>query len=168
MIAFMIIAAPRSATTWAANWLTTDGTLCLHDPLWRYHYRQLDAIESRKMLGVCCTGLAHFPEWVNAHPARKVILHRDPAEVSASLSAIGIRAPTEHLYTGLDEIRGMHVDWRELFTNPRPIYEHLLELPFDAERHAELAQMEIQPHFTGLKKSPEVTRQLLDEMRAFL
>jgi len=27
MINFMIVALPRSGTTWAANWLTTDTTL---------------------------------------------------------------------------------------------------------------------------------------------
>ena len=89
MIDFMLLASPRSGTTWAANLLTTDTTLCLHDPLFTHHYSELDGIESNKRLGVSCTGLCLFPEYVNSHQARKVVLHRDLREINRSLDAIG-------------------------------------------------------------------------------
>lgn len=91
MIDFMVIGLPRSGTAWAANWLTTDTTFCLHDPLAKYHHTELDGLVSDKRLGVACTGLWTQPEWLNAHPAKKVILHRPLEEINRSLKAIGAR-----------------------------------------------------------------------------
>jgi hypothetical protein len=166
MIEFMVLSAPRSASTWCANWLTTDVTLCLHDPLFQHHYRDFDAIASSKRLGIACTGTGYFVEWVNDHPARKVILHRDPDEVASSLAAIGLTPPLPLLYDNLARIDGMHVDWTDVFEKPAPIYEHLTGLPFDAERHAALCDIEMQPHFTGLKMGADVTRRMLREFAA--
>jgi len=166
MISFMVISAPRCGTTWAGNWLTTDATLCLHDPLFERHYQELDAYPTSKMLGVACTGMAYFWEWVDKHPARKVILHRDESEINASLAAIGLPPVEKFLLKNLDRIQGMHVDWRNLFDSPRTIYEYLTQLPFDYERHELLKNIEMQPQFSGLKVGREVTRRLATEMRA--
>lgn len=166
MIRFMVIAAPRSGTTWAANWLTTDRTLCYHDPLYRWHYSELDAIESAKRLGVSCTGLACFPDWVNAHPARKVILHRPENEVRQELVELGLPWMPDGFYRAqLDKIKGQHHQWTDIFERPREIYEYLLELPFDEERHAILREISMQPNFEQLKVDPAVTRRLVDEVR---
>lgn len=166
MVEFMVIAAPRSGTTWASNWLTTDTSLCLHDPLYTRHYREWDAIETAKSLGISCTGIYHFPAWLNAHPARKVILHRSPQEINASQEAIGLPpAPAEQI-NSLWSIEGEHWDWKAIFdpTQAAVIYEYLLRRPFDAERHAELVHIEMQPKFSGLKVGAEVTRRLLEEL----
>ena len=165
MIAFMILAAPRSGTTWAANWLTTDRTLCLHDPLFTHHYSELDSIETTKTLGISCTGAAFFRGWVNRHPARKVVLHRNRYEVNASLAAIGMPEVPQSYFDCLAKIEGRHTDWRDLFGKPREIYEFLTGLPFDEERHALLRDIEMQPEFGRLKVGPEVTRKLVSEMR---
>lgn len=163
-IEFMIIAAPRSATTWCSNWLTTDTTLCLHDPLWTRCYDELDAIGSPKTLGIACTGIALFPEWVNAHPARKVILRRDLVEVDASLVKIGL-PPCGHAWEGvLDKIHGVHVAWTDVFDRPQPIYEYLLDRPFDPERHAALREMNIQPDFRTLSIDRRATTRLIKEL----
>ena len=105
MIEFMVIAHPRSGTTWAANWLTTDTTLCLHDPLAYRHYAEWDDFESSKMLGVSDCGVCAFPDFLNSHPARKVILHRDRKEIAESLGMPEFLLSPDHL----DEIQGMHV-----------------------------------------------------------
>lgn len=157
----MVIAAPRSGTTWSANWLTTDSTVCLHDPLWTRHYSELDAIESKKTLGIACTGSALFPDWLNSHPARKVILHRPLAEVDASLEAIGLPACSRGWHGVLDRINGMHVTWRALWESPRLIYEHLLQRPFDAERHELLRQMRVQPDFERVDIDPAHTARMM-------
>jgi hypothetical protein len=164
MIEFMILAAPRSGTTWAANWLTTDTTLCLHDPLYTRHYEELDSIESKKKLGVSCTGLYWFPDWVNKHPAKKVILHRDISEINKSLNDIGLPSFPDNTSEKLGLIDGIHINYAEIFTNPKPIYEYLTGLPFDAERHAFLLDIEMQPKFSGLKVGKAVTRRLLQEL----
>lgn len=161
MIEFMVIAYPRSGTTWAANWLSTDTTLCLHDPLWKRTYQDLDTIKSKKTLGISCTGIGLFPEWLNQHPARKVILHRHVDEVNKSLAEIGL-PPTAVMK--LDDISGMHVYWKDIFDSPRKIYEYLLELPFDEERHTELKSMEIQPDFEGLEINKNATRKFREQV----
>lgn len=163
MIEFMVIAAPRSGTTWAANWLTTDTTLCLHDPLFQHHYSELDAIPSKKMVGVSCTGLYNFPEWVNAHPARKIILHRDLKEINQSLAAIGL--PELASISGLDAIEGYHCDWMDIFERPAGLYEHLLGKEFDAERHKYLAEIEMQPKFSKLPVNHALTHRLIHELQ---
>ena len=163
-IQFMVIAAPRSATTWAANWLTTDATLCLHDPLWKWHYSELDAIKSDRALGIACTGIALFPEWVNAHPARKVILHRPLEEVDMSLIKIGMSLCSKQWEGVLDKIRGAHVSWLDLFERPKYIYEYLLDRPFDAERHALLREMNVQPAFAKLSIDRSATARLIREL----
>ena len=161
----MLLASPRSGTTWAANWLTTDKTLCLHDPLWTHHYSELDGIESDKRLGLSCTGLYLFPEFVNNHPARKVILHRDLSAINASLDAIGFPMITQQQHKMLDQIDGLHFDYKDIFSKPMAIYEYLTGLPFDTERHAFLLDIEMQPKFSGLKIGREVTRKLINELQ---
>ncbi len=60
MLSFMLLAAPRSATAWAANWLTTDTTLCLHELSTRWAMEELDNVPCGKVLGVVCTALALY------------------------------------------------------------------------------------------------------------
>ena len=144
MIGFMVLCAPRSGSAWAANLLTTDTTLCLHDPLGRYHYTELDQIRSTKRIGVACTALALFPQYVNQHPAPKVILHRPFEEVNASLLAMG-GPPLPLMWDGaLDKIEGMHLPWTAMFTDPKAMYRHLLGKELDEERWEELLRLNIQ------------------------
>lgn len=166
MIEFMVIGPPRSGTTWAANWLTTERTLCLHDPLWTMHYTEIDNYPTSRRLGVSCTGLLMFPEWLNRHPARKLVLHRPLEEVNASLDEIGLDLITDAIIGNLDRIEGMHVFWMDLFNTPEKIHQYLLGEPHDIERHQLLKQMEIQPNFEGLTISREVTKRLVNELRS--
>lgn len=138
----MLLAAPRSATAWASNWLTTDRTLCLHDPLARWSLDELDKRWFKnRVLGIACTASALLPN-INEHVSRKVILHRDPREVRESMEQLGI--PGDYDFKALDRIEGRHYDWQQLFDDPASIYEFLLRLPFDAERHAELTALNVQ------------------------
>lgn len=170
MIEFMLIALPRCGTTWASNWLTTESSLCLHDPLYTLHYSELDRVESLsgRDVGISCTGIWRFPKWVNAHSARKVVLHRPLAEINASMEAIGLPALTRADEDALNKISGLHLDYRALFhpAQARHIYHYLIKRRFDAERHAALVQIEMQPHFSGLKVGAEVTRRLMAEIVA--
>ena len=166
MIEFMVIAAPRSGTTWAANWLTTDTTLCLHDPLFTCKPHDLDAIKSVRRIGIACTGIAYFPEWLKAHPARKVILHRPAEAVDASLAELGLPPCAEMMQENLAAIDGMHCQWTDLWEKPRAIYEYLLGLPFDAERHAQLDQMNVQVQFDRVAVNPETVQCLVKKILA--
>ena len=162
----MVLSSPRSGSTWASNWLTTDKTLCLHDPLWTHHYLDLDKITSHRAIGVACTGLYLFPEWVNNHPARKVILHRNLEEINESLIEIGLGEITAKQHANLDLIEGWHIEWTDIFDKPKKIYEYLLELPFDDERHGLLREIEMQPNFEKISIGKAVTRRLINELRS--
>src|SRR5262245_48700974 len=168
MIKFMVIAAPRSGTAWAANWLTTDQTLCLHDPLWQCHYSDLDAIVTRRpTLGIACTGAALFADWVNSHPARKVVLHRPIGEINESLDSIGMPPLQADFESRLMAIDGLHCYWRDIFEKPRHIWRHLLpEVPMDWERHKMLTSLEVQMNFEGIRVDRAATRRLLLEVEA--
>ena len=168
MISFMVLSSPRSGSTWASNWLSTDRTHCIHDPLWNHHYTELDGIESSKLLGVACTGLAMFPDWVNAHPARKVILHRPLSEINASLELRGCHTISQKQHDMLDGVEGMHVLWRDLFEKPAPIYEYLTGLAFDPERHKILVELNVQNKVEKIVVKPEVIKRFLDELKLSL
>ncbi|CAB4121183.1 hypothetical protein UFOVP154_42 [uncultured Caudovirales phage] len=165
MIEFMVIGLPRSGTTWAANWLTTDERLCLHDPLAYCHHTELDAIKYEGSLGLSCTAIGAFPEWLNDHPASKVILHRDPVEVIASLDKIGMHG---YQPIDLDKINGLHVEWTDLFNAPDRIYRHLFGKVCNKFRHAQLVQMNVQPAFDKVVIEQTAVQKYLQSLSAAL
>lgn len=170
----MVIGLPRSGTTWAANWLTTDQSHCVHDPLYTTHYTDWETDGERfprhragLRVGVSCTGIWRWPAWLNAHPARKVVLRRDLRAVRDSMRAIGLPEIEDGAQAAIDQVSGLHVPYTDLFNaaGAARIWAHLLPgLRFNADRHAELVQIEMQPHFAGLSVGPEVTRRLMDEL----
>lgn len=178
MLDFMIIGLPRSGTTWASNWLTTDAVHCVHDPLYTTHYSDWDHAlprdhaPSAKHVGVSCTGIWRWAGWVNDHPARKVILHRDLGEVRKSMVEIGLPdILTAKDAAALDEIIGYHVPYDSLFdpTEAKLIWDYLVPgQVFNEDRHRALVQIEMQPQFAGLSVGPEVTRRLINELENIL
>lgn len=163
-VSFMVIGLPRSGTTWAANWLTQFSSLCIHDPLYRAHYTEWEYALGRnaqgKTLGVSCTGVWRWPDWVNKYKARKLILHRDLGEIETSMSNLNM--PSLDLIEAqknLRQIDGMHVHWLDLF-NPDTalhIWKHLItDLPFSRPRHDELTMMKIEPMFTKVPIDKEL------------
>lgn len=163
----MILGAPRSGTAWAANWLSTERTLCLHDPLFNRDLDELDQIPCDRTLGVADTGLLLFPGFLARHPARKVILHRDLGEIENSLRRAGLPPLERNWDRELREIDGLHVDWRDLFERPGMIYEYLFgHLMSDYPRHQLLCKLNVQMDFEKIDPDPAVTRRMLERMRA--
>lgn len=170
MLDFIIVGLPRSGTTWGANFFTTERAVCLHDPLYTRHYQDLDSIRyAGKKTGVSCTGLWRFPHFLHTHKAPKIILRRPLAEINASLEAIGLPPCTEEDAAQLAGLKGYHFHFADLFN---PFYAQMMcravGLPFDADRHAELVQIEMQPKFSGLTINREVTRRLVEEIQGAL
>jgi len=166
MIEFMVIGAPRSGTAWAANFFTTDTSLCLHDPLWQTHYGTLDRFQTVKRFGIACTGSALFTDWLASHPAPKVILHRESAEIDESLAELGLPPLAPIWRTGLlNRIDGLHVHWRELFAKPEPIWRHLMrEIPFNRERHSLLCALNVQMAFERIAINRDAAQRLFGEL----
>ena len=170
MIDFMVLGGPRSATTWAANWLTTDTTFCLHDPLLEYTVRQLENMTiPGKRVGMSCTSALMWPDWVNAHPARKILLYRDLNEINSSLLRLGLveldRA--SHL-ARLDAVKKIPVFRYEQLFVPKyaEIAANYLGVPWDVHRHDLLCQMNVQPNWKTLTVGKEAANQLLERIRS--
>lgn len=174
MIDFMIVALPRSGTTWAANFFTEGRVMCFHDPLYTTHYSDWDrqlplrAPEGAKV-GVSCTGIWRWADWLNDHPARKVILRRDFGEIQQSMREIGLPELESSAEAAIERIQGKHVSFTDLFSEAGCflIWNHLLgnDSSFPLLRHRELVHIEMQPKFSGLSVGPEVTRRLMDELQ---
>ena len=169
MIKFMVLGGARSATTWCANWLTTDDTMCLHDPLLEYTKRSLDLITiPGKEIGISCTSTLLFPEWFLKHPARKIILYREPAESNNALEALGLPpldVPAHCARVAAAVTAGIPIyHWESVFVRDtaREIWKHLLpHRPFDEYRHDLLTGMNVQPQFRHLPVGKDAVMDLV-------
>jgi hypothetical protein len=164
MVSFMVLGGPRSGTTWAANWLTTDTTICLHDPLLEYQIEFLNRLTfPGKKLGISCTSCLLYPDWVNAQQCPKVILYRDVVDINRSLEALGMAQLIEsrHLKRTTN-IRGAEMfPYEFLFsrTGAKQIAK-FLGVPFDESRHDLLAQMRIEPKWRRVNVGRQAVRDL--------
>lgn len=155
MISFMVLGGPRSATTWAANWLTTDSTICLHDPLLEYEPATLERMGFRggKRLGIACTASTMYPDWVNSLQCPKLVLVRDVHEINNSLRGLGLveLIPSRHEARLATVKNAMFVHYEDMFALSRAfvIAKHL-GVPFDADRYDVLRQMRIEPMWAHL------------------
>lgn len=165
MISFMVLGGPRSATTWAANWLTTDTTHCFHDPLLEYRLDQLAQVTlPDKKMGVSCTSLMLFPDWVNSRKCPKVILFRNVDEINTSLRRLGLveLGATQH-FARIDAIKGAHLFvYDQLFSlKHAKIITEILGVPFDAYRHDLLRQMRVEPLWRHLNVERKAVEDLM-------
>lgn len=170
MLDFMIIGLPRSATTWASNLFTTDHVHCHHDPLYTKHYEQWDSDlpVPERLTGVSCTGIWRWPDWLNQHPARKVLLHRDLDQVNDELHRLGMPQLGPEAEEQLWKVIGLHVPFGHLFEpdGAKAIWDYLThgKIPFNERRWLTLVGIEMQPYFDGVRIDPGVTRKLFEEL----
>lgn len=169
MIDFMLIGLPRSGTTWLANLLNTDYTTCEHDPLNLVHYSRWDEsfgdIPGRVSCGVSCTGIWRWHDWVVNHPAKKIIIHRNPREVEKSLAELDIPMDLTGWET-LFDIPGLHVNFEDLFIErvAKRIWEQVTVERFNPFRFNILSKMSIQPHLSGVAQDEHLQRHLYREL----
>ena len=169
MIDFMVLGGPRSGTTWAANWLTTDTTFCLHDPLLEYTVRQLENLTiPGKRIGISCTSALMFPEWINASKAKKIILYRDVEEINASLEKLGLVQLGKMQHLGrMDDVGKIPMFTYEQLFIPKTaqVMCKILGVPWDAYRHDLLAQMRIEPMWRSLRVGKEAAGELVQRIK---
>lgn len=168
MISFMILGGPRSGTTWAANWLTTDTTICLHDPLLEFNLQQLSQLYyPGKRLGVADTCALLYPKWVKAQACPKIVLYRSVAEINVSLSRLGLIELGELKHLGrIDAVKGIPIFPYEQLFNPssaQKICGHL-GVPWDAARHDVLRQMRVEPLWKHLNVGAAAARELVQRI----
>lgn len=163
---FMLIGLPRSATTWAANWLSTDDCLVTHDPLYYRHFHDWGT----RFQAVSCTGIWRWPEWVNSQGCPKVVLRRLQDEVEASLLNMDLQGSLEPLASDtISRIDGFHTYYTGLF-DPHTA-ERIWSIchpdkPFNEDRWRELKRIRMEPDLGKITPDPEATKKLLAELRA--
>lgn len=154
---FALLALPRSGTTWAANWLSTGGVLCHHDPLMDYLPETIPADS-----GISCTTMWLMPPTLDC-PV--VLLDRDPDECNASLRKIGFQEIPEFFIGKFQSYPGPRFHWRDLFDNPEPIWKILRpDCPFDKGRHELLRKMNVQPNFDLWHPNMDVLKTVCDSL----
>lgn len=174
-ISFMVLGGPRSATTWLSNLLTTDKTLCLHDPLIQYTPNMLDGMyfPGKTRVGISDTAALLWPEWINTHPAKKVILWRDPGEINASLKRLGLHDihHQKHILRIESLVPKVRMyPWDSVFrVDIASEICKYFDVPFCPYRHEELTRMNVQPHvpnlLVGKEAGTELARRLTEEFK---
>jgi len=153
----MVLGAPRSGTTWAANWLRQEGEHVLHDPF--MDFERSPASLDAAGVGISCTSSAiQYPDWLATHPAPKVLLHRATISINASLAGLGLPPIDGAVWDlALARIPGLHVRWDDLFTGKSAykIFTHLTGREMSFTKHATLRDMNVQP-----------AQRIIDECRA--
>lgn len=148
-LAFIVIGLPRSGTTWLANWLTTDRTLCLHDPF------AMGAPETwpvdQRIRGIACTAAYLLPGWLEhyAQYTPIAVIERDPAACDASLEKLGLPG-TGAFRAKFDGALGKRFRFEDLWqeSSARELWGWLLpQVPFDALRWRLLKEWQVQPHW---------------------
>lgn len=148
-LAFIVLGLPRSGTTWLANWLTTDTTLCLHDPFAVGMPESWPA--DHRARGISCTGAFLMPHWLAEYRCPIAVIEREPASCDRSLAQLGL-PPTSPLRELLDRVPGRRFAFDALWAEDtaRALWTFLLpDRPFDALRYRLLRSMQVQPTDPG-------------------
>jgi len=160
VVDFIVLGLPRSGTTWLANWLTTDRSLCLHDPFAKTLPEHWDA--GTKRLGISCTGAYLMPDWLTQQDCPVALIERDPADCDASLQRLGLGS-TWPLRTAFKRAAGRRWRFDDLWNEDkaRELWAFLLPgLPFDTARYRLLKDMRITPHVEACIPDVHVVREL--------
>lgn len=142
----MVIALPRSGTAWAANLLTTDTSVCLHEAFMEFSIDELDSFKWPHKLGIAETSGAFCADEINKHPAKKLVIERPIAEINQSAKKLDLPELTEHAKSLLDKVNGYKIDYKSLFDYKEmsKAYKFLLEKDLDPMRHALLCNLHIE------------------------
>ena len=144
MIDFAVFALPRSGTAWLANWLTTDKSLCLHDP---FAASMPEHWEANGRFGIACTGSYLFPKWLATLDCPIAVIERDPGECAASLRAHDLPDDVTALKRALDATDGRRWRFGDLWNEDkaRDLWAFLLPgIAFDAQRYRLLRSLRVE------------------------
>lgn len=170
MLDFIIVGLPRSGTTWLANWLNTDTVYCAHDPLYKLHYsdwhrENFGVDQNVNQMGVACTGVWRWPEWVNNHPARKIIMQRNISQVEYSMANAGMPKLPVNASEKLALIQGHSILFSDLFTieSLQSISDYL-QISFNRKRSLELLNMTVNSDWQKKKRQSTTQPKLIDDL----
>jgi hypothetical protein len=156
---FCVLGLPRSGTTWLANWLTTERSVCLHDP---FRFLPEQWPRDGRRFGVSCTGGYLMPKWLDRQECPIAVIERDPADCDASLARMGL-GKVGVLAPELARVDGRRWRFADLWNEDRAhdLWAFLLPgVPFDALRYRLLRDMQVQPHPRTWQPDAQVLREL--------
>jgi len=144
MIDFMIIALPRSRTTWLSNFLTTDKTFCYHDPLAEMSsYKEILELKTDRITGIADTGVGYFD--LSMFPCRKLIIERNLEDVNREMSKmLNIPVDMSDLQRRIEDIDGVRIQFDDINARLQDIWEYCTGLPYDALRGESLKNYNVQ------------------------
>jgi hypothetical protein len=147
-LAYRIFSLPRSGSSWVANWLTDNRTICWHDPCEWAFPSDIERWAAGMSLpaGICCTGSWVHSDWVPAVPT--FMLVRPVSEVQESLQRIGLPPLPDKLIDEFEALPFPRVSLKKLLTKKgaEELFRSILPgMPFDWARHACLVKMNVQP-----------------------
>lgn len=157
---FIVVALPRSGTTWLSNLLTTERSLCIHDPFY-YGEPETWPHDGRRR-GICCTVAYVIPGFIESCACPVVVLERDPADCDKSMAALGWPATT----LVLDKFNALpwpRVPFADLWDEDKVqlLWDYLLPgLIFDRIRYRLLRDMQVQPYMPTWKPDAAVSQTL--------
>lgn len=160
MIDFLVMGLPRSSTTWMSNWLTTDTTLCLHDPF--ATALPEDWPRDSRRFGISCTGAYLFPKWLATLDCPVAVIERDSSICDESLSRMGW-GDTSGLLYDFAVAPGKRFKWNGIWQEEtaRELWEYLLpNTPFDLIRYMLLRDIQVQPHMGKWDWRPEIFHEM--------
>ncbi|WP_423256278.1 hypothetical protein [Dyella sp. KRB-257] len=142
---FIVLGLPRSGTTWLANWLTTDDTLCLHDPfaLGMPETWPLD----KRLRGISCTAAALMRRWLSGYCCPIAVIERHPSDCDRSLQRLGLQ-DTALYADALVHAPGRRFRFEDLWNEEaaEQLWKYLLPTTaFDRTRYRLLRSMRIEP-----------------------
>ena len=158
---FIVLGLPRSGTTWISNWLTTDRSLCLHDPF-AYALPESWPRDARRF-GISCTGAYLFPKWLAQQECQVALIERDPEACDASLAALGW-GDVSGLLGAFAAADGRRFRFEHLWDedHARELWEFLLpDVPFDGIRYRMLQDIQVQPHMHKWCMEPAIFHEML-------
>jgi hypothetical protein len=146
MIDFMVLALPRSGTAWAANLLTTDTSLCIHEAFMDHSIDDLDTRSYDGMLGIAETSAFIRVDELNLHSAKKLIIDRPFDEINKSIAELGFKAMPSYSADLMIQLKGYRIAYKDLFNYEimSEAYYYLLRKELNQKRHKMLCQMNIQ------------------------
>src|SRR4249919_2006044 len=143
---FMVLGLPRSGTTWLSNWLTTDRTLCLHDPFSRALPERWPRDHRRR--GISCTGAYMLPKWLQHQHCPTVVITRDRDACTASLRKMGLPDITDDMVAALDAVEAPRFTFADLWNEAKAkgLWKYLVPgVAFDPARYRQLRDVNVQP-----------------------
>lgn len=147
---FMIMGLPRSRTAWLSYFMTTENTFCYHELVGSC--TSLEEIKNKLQLpkyeivgfSDTCGHLIH-----EEFTCPKIIIHRDIEEVNTSLqklycTKISFLSLLETENKRLQKVQGLHIEFEEIDSSLKQIWEYCTDIPFDKNRASLLINMNIQ------------------------